>query len=163
MDRNHARLIEGEAAEALLDRGVSVPVLLFRLPWSRRALTLRLTMRRPTLGALIRIARIHGRLGASAGDIGQYDRAAQMRFMARHGRDIARIIAVTFCRGRLAARWLEGPLAWLVLHRMRPEHMAGAMDRFVSLLGTAPFLPIIRSAERANPMKPRLSRDATGS
>ncbi len=43
------------------------------------------------------------------------------------------------------------------------DYMLAAMMRFVTLMGTDPFLPIIRLAERTNPMKPRLSRDATGS
>ena len=41
--------------------------------------------------------------------------------------------------------------------------VVGAIKRFVSLMGTDPFIPIIRSAERTNPMSLRLSQRKKGS
>ena len=46
---------------------------------------------------------------------------------------------------------------------METDMMAGAMHSYVGLLGTRPFESIIRSAERMNPLLPRLSRERKGS
>ena len=43
------------------------------------------------------------------------------------------------------------------------EYVSAAMRSFVFLLGTDPFMNIIRSVERTNPMKLRLSRPRKGS
>ena len=163
MDPKYARQIEREGAEVLLDAGTSVPLFSFRLPFVKRRFTLRLTMRRPNLAGLIRIAHIYNGMGVTSEEMWDFDKEAEMKFLAEHGRDVARIIAVTFCRGRWATRWLERPLAWIIRHRMPPALMLGAMTRFVLLMGTDPFIPIIRLAERKNPMRPRLSQEATGS
>ncbi len=163
MDPAYTRQIEREGADALLDAGVSVPLLSFRLPFMKRKFTVRLTMKRPNLAGQIRIARLYNRLGVTSDEMWEFDKAAEMRFLAEHGRDISRMIAVTLCRSWWAERWLERPVAWIIRHRMSHTFMLGAITRFVALMGTDPFIPIIRLAERTNPMKPRLSREATGS
>ena len=51
------RIIELEAAEALLDAGISLPLLRMRLPFCRERV-LRIVMRRPFWGTQMRIARL---------------------------------------------------------------------------------------------------------
>ena len=46
---------------------------------------------------------------------------------------------------------------------MTYEYQMEVMKKFVTLMGTDPFIPIIRSAEMSNPMKLRLSRRRKGS
>ena len=53
--------IEIEAAEALLDIGVSLPF--FKIPFTRKVV--RLTMRRPCLGGQIRLARLYLQTGVT--------------------------------------------------------------------------------------------------
>lgn len=65
MDEKVARLIQREGAAALLDRGVSVPLKDIRLPFCK-PLRLRVVMRRPRLGGLIRLARVYLSLGVTA-------------------------------------------------------------------------------------------------
>ena len=43
------QLIEMECADALLDSGVSVPLKRWKLPWLKRPLEVRVTMKRPRL------------------------------------------------------------------------------------------------------------------
>ena len=163
MDPRYTREIERESADVLLDAGVSVPLFSFKFPFLKRRFTVRATMRRPTLAGQIRIALWYNRMGVTSEQMWDFDKEQQMKFLAEHGYEISRIIAVTLCRGWWAQRLFERPMAWFVRHKMPHDYMLAAMTRFVTLMGTDPFLPIIRSAERMNPMKPRLSRKATGS
>jgi len=163
MDPRYTREIERESADVLLDAGVSVPLFSFKFPFFKRRFTLRVTMRRPTLAGQIRIARLYNRMGVTSEQMWDFDKEQQMKFLAEHGYEISRMIAVTLCRGWWSQRLWERPTAWFVRRMMLHDYMLGAMMRFVTLMGTDPFLPIIRSAERTNPMKPRLSQEATGS
>lgn len=163
MDPRYTREIERESAEVLLDAGVSVPLFSFKFPFLKRRMTVRTTMRRPNLAGLIRIAKWYDRMGVTSEQMWDFDKEQQMKFLTEHGHEVSRMIAVTLCRGWWAQRLWERPMAWLVRHKMPHDYMLGAMTRFVLLMGTDPFIPIIRLAERKNPMKPRLSREATGS
>ena len=163
MDPRYTREIERESADVLLDPGVSVPLFSFKFPFFKRRFTVRATMRRPTLAGQIRIAQLYNRMGVTSEQMWDFDKEQQMKFLAEHGYEISRMVAVTLCRGWWAQRLWERPMAWLVRQKMPHDYMLAAMMRFVTLMGTDPFLPIIRLAERTNPMKPRLSRDATGS
>ena len=158
LDLAARRRIELEAAEALLSVGVSVPLMALRLPLIRRPLVVRLTMRRPTLGSMIEIARCYLRLGVAPDQLETMTKEAQMAFLADHGKDVSRMIALT-----LGRRSLVGPLAWVIRRWMSRDYQIAALSRFVSLIGTDPFLTIIRSADRINPMRPRLSREKRGS
>ena len=51
--------LEPQVAEALLDVGVSIPLRSFRLPFRKKPVQIRLTMKRPKLGTQIRIARLY--------------------------------------------------------------------------------------------------------
>ena len=81
-----------------------------------------------------------------------------MRFLANHGGKICRMIALT-----IGSRVLVKPLTWFIKHFVRYEFQMAAVQKFVSLMGTDPFIPIIRSAEKTNPMKLRLSQKKKGS
>ncbi len=161
--RVRSREIEREAAEALLDRGVSVPLTRVRLPLTKKVWTVRVTMRRPRLGGLIRIAELWRRTGSSSTELAAMDAGEQMAWIAAHGKEVSQMIACTLCRGVLGRRVLGGAAAWAVRHLMETDMMAGAMHSYVGLLGTRPFESIIRSAERMNPLLPRLSRERKGS
>lgn len=155
--------IEQEATEVLLDRGVSVPFKDIRLPFRKRPLRLRLTMRRPTLEAQIRIARLYLKMGATPGEVSAWPKRLQMRFLAEHGRDLSRIMAYTVCLGYTRRLLFVGVVSWLIRNFVPYCYQLAAVGTFESLMGTDPFMPIIRSAARMNPMKPRLSREGKGS
>ena len=162
MDDFIAKMIQREAADALLDVGVSIPLKEFRLPLRKRPVRLRVTLRRPRLSGMMRFARIYLSLGVTASAMADFDKEQQMRFLATHGGHVCRMLACVICVGPVKSLF-AGAVAWFIRHSVEPRFLFAAMRKFVSLIGTDPFIPIIRSAERMNPMKPRLSRAATGS
>lgn len=90
MDEKVARLIQREGAAALLDRGVSVPLKDIRLPF-RKPLRLRVVMRRPRLGGLIRLARVYLSLGVTAEQMNKFTKEEEMAFLATHGKQLSLI------------------------------------------------------------------------
>ncbi len=57
------QLIEMECADALLDSGVSVPLKRWKLPWLKRPVEVRVTMKRPRLWGQILLAREYLKMG----------------------------------------------------------------------------------------------------
>ena len=163
MDEATIRHIQMEGADALLDAGVSVPLRSFRLPFVKKPLEWRVTMRRPCLAGQIGIAKTYLEMGVTSDEMWGFTKEQEMGFLAEHGEQIARMIALTICRSPLQRKLLLRPTTWAVKNWMSNEHLLGAMRRFVSLMGTDPFTSIIRSAERTNPMRLRLSQRKRGS
>lgn len=163
MDEAAIRRIQAEGAAALLDEGVSVPLKQFRLPFRKKPVTIRITMRRPTMGGQINISRVYNSMGVTSGQMEKFTKEEEMKFIAEHGKDISRIIAYTFCRGWFARNCLVRIAAWWICNCMEWKFQKAAMQTFISLMGTKDFTPIIRSVERVNPMKLRLSHKRKGS
>ena len=163
MDADTERLIQREGAAALLDMGVSVPLKEIRIPFRKKPLKLRVVMRRPRLGGLMRLARVYLSLGVTAEEMGKFTKEEEMAFLAAHGKELSRMVAYTLCRGWISRHLLVGVTAWMVRNWMAPEYLDAAMRRFIFLLGTDPFTSIIRSAGKMNPMKLRLSQRRKGS
>lgn len=162
-DEATVRHIQMEGADALLDAGVTVPLKRLRLPFRKKPVEIRLTMKRPCLSGQILIARTYLSTGVTSEQMWRFTKEQEMEFLAKHGKKISRMIAYTVCRSPFSRKFLLGPTAWIVRNWMTNDHLLGAMKRFVTLMGTDPFIPIIRSAERTNPMKPRTSQKKTGS
>lgn len=163
MEDNVIKQIEREGADALLDAGVSVPLKAFRIPGMRCPVELRVTMKRPYMSGQIRFARTYLQMGVTSEEMWNFGKEEEMRFIAEHGKELSLMIACTICRGWWSRHLLLRPCAWFVRNFMEGEYIAGVVKRFVSLMGTDPFIPIIRSAEMTNPMKLRLSRKKKGS
>ena len=159
MDARIIQQIQREGAEALLNVGVSLPLKDFKVPFRKEPLRLRLTMRRPTMACLIQIARTWLSVGMTLEEYERLDYDGQMQFLAKHGKKLSRMIALT-----MPHWWLPTcVLSWFIRHRMKWEYQKGAFEKFVTLMGTESFTPIIRSDEIANPMKLRLSHKKKGS
>lgn len=154
------RKVQQEASEALLDVGVSVPLKPIRLPFRKKRLLLRLTMRRPRLSTQIKIARLYLSLGVTYAELEALDKDGQMCFIAEHGKTISNMVALTMCGKWWKPVWL---VSWILRHWVDNLYMQVAMMKFVLLLGTESFTNIIRSAEMTNPMKLRLSQKKKGS
>lgn len=163
MDEPEIRKVQREASEVLLDIGVSLPVKEWRIPFRKKPLQLRITMRRPRMSGQICIARIYLSLGVTAQELEQFTKEEQMRFMVEHGKAISRMVAYTVCRGALSRRLLVRPVSWLLRECVEHPYLVGAFKKFVSLMGTDSFINIISSAERTNPMTLRLSQRRKGS
>ena len=119
-----------------------------------------MTMKRPRLSGQIKIARLYLSLGVTYAEMEAMDKDAQMKFVAEHGKTISKMVALTMCGAWWKPVWL---VAWLLRHWVDNLYLQVAMMKFVLLLGTENFMPIIRSAETTNPMKLRLSQKRKGS
>lgn len=163
MDEAAIREVQKEAADALLDVGVSVPLKEWRLPFLRQPLRLRVTMRRPRMNGAIRLMRICLGIGVTSHEMESYTPEENMRFMALHGAEVSLMLAYTIARGAVSRRVLPKVIAWLLRELVEERYLMGAYRTFYRLMGTDRFTNIIRSAERMNPMKLRLSQKRKGS
>jgi len=159
MEEPMIRRIQREGAEALLNAGVSLPFAKVRMPWRKTPIEIRVTMRRPTLGRHIKIAREWLSCGTSMAEFRDMDYESQLEWIVKNGRAVSRIVALTMGWRRVPL-WLS---SWLVRHYVSCEYLAGAIDSYVSLMGTASFTNIISCLEMTNPMKRRLSQERKGS
>ncbi len=155
--------VELETSEALLDIGVSLPFKELKIPFVRRRFKLRVTMKRPCLGSQIRIARNYLKLGATYEEMKSFTKDQEMEFLARHGKRISKMIALTICRGAFSGWFFSPFVAWVIRWFVPDIFIQGANLRFVTLLGTKGFMNIIRSSEIANPLRPKLSQKRKGS
>lgn len=159
MDEKLIYQIQREGAEALLDAGVSLPLKDIHLPFMKTPLRLRLTMKRPTMERQIQIAQTFLSMETTLKEFTSLDYNGQMVFLTKHGKKLSRIIALT-----MGHWWLPiSVLSWFVRRFMKWEYQKNAFERFVTLMGTQSFIPIIRSVELTNPMKLRLSQRKKGS
>ena len=101
-------------------------------------------------------------MDVTAEQMAAFTKEEQMRFIAMHGHKISRMIACSICVGPVKRLFLR-PVSWFIRNCVEMRYQVAAAHRFVSLMGTDPFISIIRLAERTNPMKLRLSRQAKGS
>lgn len=90
MDEKTIRQVQQEAAEALLNVGVSLPLKEFRLPFRKRPIILRVTMRRPCMSGQIEIARTYLSMNVTSAQMEAFSKDEQMRFLADHGDKICR-------------------------------------------------------------------------
>lgn len=163
MDESVIKQIQREGADALLDIGVSVPLKSFRIPLRKSPVELRVTMKRPYMSGQILFARTYLSMGVTSEEMWNYNKDDEMRFLAEHGKEISRMLAYTVCRGWLSRRLFLRPVSWFLRNFVEGRYLTGVVKRFVSLMGTDHFIPIIKSAERTNPMKLRTSQRKKGS
>jgi hypothetical protein len=146
--------VEPQVADALLDVGVRIPLKTFHIPFRKKPVQLRVTMKRPCLGTQIRIARLYLETGVTCDELAAYNKKKQMRFMAEHGAKISGMIALTVCRGLVSGYLFSGFVAWFLRWFVEDIYLEAACEKFVSLLGTKSFENTIKSAETTNPLTP---------
>ncbi len=155
--------IERAAAEALLDAGLSLPLMSFHIPFRKKPIVVRVTLRRPFLGTQIRIARRFLRMGLRVEDIRELSKEQQMLFLMNHGEEVSRIVADTIWRGKAGGGLIGRATAWALRRWVEPDYMMMAFTRFALLSDISAFVSIISLTERMNPMTPRLSHTRKGS
>lgn len=152
------RAVEYEAARALLDDGVSLPFKELKIPFIKKPIQFRLVMRRPKLGSQIRIAKHYLAIGVTYEEMKTFTLEQEMEYVAKHGKRISKMIALTVCRGFISSRLLAPIVAFFIREFVDDKFIQGANEIFLTLLGTRNFINIIRSAEVSNPLKPRTSQ-----
>lgn len=163
MNETVMRQIQIEAADALLNAGISVPLKEFCLPFKKEPVRLRVTMKRPYMSGQIKIARTYLSMNVSVADFEKFTKEEEMEFLVKHSKAISKIMAYTICVGFISQRLFVGVVAWFVRNFVEHRFMMLAFKTFTRLMGTKAFTIIIRSAEMTNPMKLRLSHEKEGS
>ena len=139
--------IRGQAADMLLDIGVAIPLLpkfIFRKKEST------VTIHRPTLGNLMRIAKVYQQIGITPDDLKGMDFNAQMKLVSNHGKDISRIVAYAVCSGCFTGKWLNGMVAWWLRWRVHPVMLVQAMFQLLKGTHLQSFCSIIPLAAQAD-------------
>lgn len=145
--------IEKQIADALLDVGISLPLLRLRLPFCR-AWVWRVTMARPRLGTMIRIHRLYLDMDITPQRLAAMRPEEQMRFYDRHGKRLSLAIALAVCGGYISGRLVAPLLAWVIRRGMPREYQIEAQKQFMALQSLTDFMPITAWDEAANPLKP---------
>ena len=151
------RSVEREAAEALLDVGISLPLFRIRMPWGKEW-TWRVVMHRPCLGSQMRIARQFLKLGITARQAERFTDDQERAFFVEHLHELSMMAAFAVCRGYLSGLILAPVVAWLIRWKVPPEYLIEAQRWFQKLRGTRDFTNIIASAETLNPFRPAASQ-----
>ncbi len=147
-----------------MDMGVSVPFKAVKLPWKKEPLRLRFTMKRPTLGTQIRIAREFARLGVTHEELERQSETERLLWVGAHGRTVSRIVALSLCRGKWSGRWLTGLVAWVLRETVDAKWLEASFRRWTLLLGTQGFENTIALLAATNPLKPTMtSQEGKGS
>lgn len=139
--------IKGQAADMLLDVGVAIPLLpkfLFR----KKNATV--TIHRPTIGNLMRIAKVYQQIGVTPDQLKEMDFNAQMKLAADKGKDISRLVAYAVCSGCFTGRWLNGIVAWWLRWRVHPVMLVQAMFQLLKGTQLQSFCSIIPLAAQAD-------------
>ena len=148
------QLIEMECADALLDSGVSVPLKRWKLPWLKRAVEVRVTMKRPRLWGQILLAREYLKMGVAPGWQAK-DKVEELAFVAEHGKAVSRLLAYTVCRGYVSRHVGIGVTAWVLRNFVEWRYLTAMFQTFERLMGTKDFMRIISSTARTNPLRTR--------
>lgn len=149
------RQVEIESADALLDVGISIPILQFKMPFTKRHLTYRVTMRRPTMGSLMRIAKVYLAMGVKVNELNDMSKEQQYELLANHGDKIAEVVMLAILRDSVRIWWFGRFFKWVLLNYVNDTHLTTLNKTFAPLYGTRAFGDIIKLVEGASPLTPR--------
>ena len=147
-------MIEPEVADALLDVGVSAPLKAFRIPFRKKPVLLRVTVKRPTMGSKMRIDRLYLEMGVTIDEYRGYTMEQRMRFRSEQGGRLTRILALGICRGLISGYLFSCAVAWFLMWFVKDIYLENLFEKFVSLLGTKSFGNIITSLEETCLLSP---------
>jgi len=132
-----------EAANILLDHGVSIPMT---APWLFRLLgkkQIRITIRRPCWGTMVRIGEAWLSMGITAEAIKKNSIEDDLKLMQQHGHTVTKIVAYGVLRG-----WFSGlfapVLGFILLWRVHPVVLVEAAYKLVTLSRVEDFTTTIR-------------------
>lgn len=132
-----------EAASILLDQGVSIPMTapwLFRLFGKKQ---IRLTIRRPYWGTMVRISAAWLSIGITSEAVKTNTVEDDLMLINEHGKTVATIVAYGTLRGWFAG--LFAPvLGWFLLWRTSPIVLVEAAYKLVTLSRVEDFTNTIR-------------------
>ncbi len=150
------------ASELLLDLGVSIPIRPLRF-FNKKKKLKDIVIRRPYMGGLIRIANKFLKIGVTYEELKEYDMQQNLEFITMHGREVSEIVAVAILRGCFSYVLFHKIVSWYLRWRVHPVFLSEAFFQLVTHVDISPFKNIIKSAQKINLLKPKLSQKRNGS
>ena len=148
------RTIESHAADALLDRRLTVnlpaPWLLRKSGWK----TIRYGVPFPKAQTLCRMAAIFCRMDLDLKELKAGDLGTTLECIARNGKRVSRVIAEGMVGESFFSRLLVRPLAWYLRCHMTMRGMAEVAQVILLLASPEGFMNIISSLATMNLMAP---------
>ena len=98
-------------------------------------------------------------MGITLEEFQNLDFDGQLSFLVHHGKKLSKMLALA-----VRQRWVPVCLlAWAIRRWVPWVYQKGILEKYVTLMGTKSFLPIISAVSRMNPMNLRLSHSKKGS
>ncbi len=152
------RTIESHAADALLDRRLTVNL---PAPWLLRKLgkkTIRYGVPFPKAQSLCRMAAIFCRMDLDLKELKAGDLGTTLECIARNGKRVSRVIAEGMVGNSIFSRPLVRPLAWYIRCHTTMRGMAELAQVLLVMAYPEDFLNIIFSLATMNLMAPTESQ-----
>jgi hypothetical protein len=153
---------ELKASQLILDLGVAIPLRPLRFFNSKKRQR-KVIIRQPYMGGLIRMCEQAATIGVNHDEIKTFTIDENIKFMARHGKTVSRIVAGAIVRGYFGYHLFNGMVAWWLRWRVHPLFLIEAMFQLFENMNISPFASIIKLVQATNLMKPRLSHLENGS
>ena len=145
-----------KATEALLDVGLSVPLLPIR--FGRRKWTPRVTIYRPPPGGLLRILRVWLSLCITLEELDLMEHNERLRFKMMNGHKIAKMVALCVCSGFVSGVLFAPILAWYLRWRCHEDTLLNTVAEFIRLQDSKSFTTIIKLVATVNIVAPKMSQ-----
>jgi hypothetical protein len=130
--------IQKQASEILLDIGVSIPMpapMLLRVFGKKE---IRIVIRRPCWGTLMRISRLWLSMEVDTETVKMNTNEQDLELMEKHGKTVAKIVAMGIVRGYYTGR-LAPIVAWFLLWKVNPIFLIEAAFKLVTLSRVSDF------------------------
>ena len=147
---------ELKAAESLLDIGVSVPLRPLR--FRRWKIPVRVTVKRPPLGGLLRILRVWIAMDTDTKQLNAMSESERLTFIAANGRALSKMVSLMVCSGEISGRVLAPLMSWFLRWRCHQDTLLYTVLTFMNLQDTKSFTSIIASVESINVLEPAKSQ-----
>lgn len=145
--------IQQLAADTLLERGVRFPI---PAPFLLRAFgkkNVSITIHQPKMGTLIAISKGYLDLGIDTTGIDDGDLRAAHELIAKHGKGICKVLAVSLLNGRLKIKLFSGILGRWLFWKLSAEKINRLFILITLLSGVKDFCDTIRLLPAMNVMK----------
>ena len=155
-----SRAIEAHAADALLDRRLTVSL---PAPWLLRKLgkrTIRYGVPFPKGQTLCRMAAIFCRMDLDLKELKAGDLGTTLECIARNGKRVSRVIAEGMVGNSIFSRLLVRPLAWYIRCHTTMKGMAELAQVILLLASPEGFMNAISSIATMNLMAPPLPTES---
>lgn len=134
-------------AAAILDGGISLPL---KTIFGK----IRVTMKVPTMAALVRMSVLFEKAGFETSDTSEFTMQQKFDFMNRYSKPISKMVTCGILRSSLMYGLFGSLLAWFIRESMHPVSMLEAWKHIMSSINTAPFEYIMQLAKMINKLEP---------